>query len=205
MRWNKKLWSVLKLTDAVALSLLFAGCAAFVGRTQAETTAKHSTAVSQTVAVATDAVTETESKAVPVSSPLMNNTTWTTDDGSEVVFTEDRINWYQSPENHDDNYYSGKYQFYVGQDAVRYITENLSEYGVTKQELEAQFKRSGEYDESCFVVFDIRYDCFMLYGKEQEIERPLVPWYGFLLKDGTFLDVANMNTGTYYPFVKQTK
>ena len=33
--------------------------------------------------------------------------------------------------------------------------------------------------------------------------RPLVPWYGFILNDGTYLDVVNMNTATYYAFTKK--
>lgn len=176
MNRNAKAFRTVVTICVVVLLLQFSGCSALFSKQQAE--------------------------AAP--SPLMNNTTWITDDNSEVVFTEDRIDWYQSAENHEDNYYSGKYQFYIGQDAVQYITKNLSEYRITKQKLENLFKRSSKYDESCFVVFDIRYDRFLLDGEEQTIDRPLVPWYGFLLEDGTFLDVANMNTGTYYPFKKQT-
>ena len=138
------------------------------------------------------------------SSPLMNNTTWIAGDGSEAIFTESRLDWYKSPTDHTDNYYSGEYSFYIGKDAVEYITTKLSSYGITNSELQGIFKRNAEYDESNFVVFDIRYDKFILNGEEQTITRPLVPWYGFLLEDGTFLDVANMNTASYYEFTKKT-
>ena len=137
-----------------------------------------------------------------VSKNEMANTTWRTSTNSEVVFTDDRITWYQSADNHNDNYYSGTYKYYRGSAAVKYITEDLSEYGVTKDELNALFIRNESYDESNFVVFDIRYDTFILSGRNQEISRPLVPWYGFILQDGTILDVANMNTAAYYKFTK---
>ncbi len=134
---------------------------------------------------------------------IIANTTWTTGDGSQVVFTKERIDWYRYPDDHNDNYYSGKYKFYIGKEAVKYVTEELKEYGLTKEELEDIFERSEKYDESNFIVFDIRYDKFILEGEEQKITRPLVPWYGFILNNNTFLDVANMNTGTYYDFTKQ--
>lgn len=132
----------------------------------------------------------------------MSGTTWIASGGSEVVFSETRIDWYQDPEEHSDNYYSGVYKFYIGKEAVDYVTQELPEYGVTRSELSSLFNRSDNYSEDNFVVFDIRYDKFILDGEEQEIARPLVPWYGFILDDNTFLDVANMNTGTYYKFTK---
>lgn len=137
------------------------------------------------------------------SNSLVANTTWIAGDGSEVVFTDERIDWYQNPDDHSDNYYSGEYEVYRGEEAIEYITEELSEYGVTKSELKSLFNRSDLYDESTFVVFDIRYDKFVVSGEQRDIERPLVPWFGFVLEDDTYLDVANMNTSTYYKFTKQ--
>ena len=135
---------------------------------------------------------------------LISDTTWIASGGSEVVFSKKRINWYQNPEEHSDNYYSGVYKFYIGKEAVDYITKDLSEYGITKNELGSVFDSNIDYSEDNFVVFDIRYDKFILDGEEQEIARPLVPWYGFILEDNTYLDVANMNTGTYYKFTKSS-
>ncbi|MBQ6510557.1 hypothetical protein IJI94_01150 [Candidatus Saccharibacteria bacterium] len=133
---------------------------------------------------------------------LISNTTWIASDGSEAVFTETEINWYKDAENHSDNYYSGTYEFYIGEDAIDYITQDLSEYGITKSELKTLFDKNPEYSKDNFVVFDIRYDEFIMDGEEQVVAKPLVPWYGFILDDNTYLDVANMNTGTYYKFTK---
>lgn len=133
---------------------------------------------------------------------LISNTTWIASDGSEAVFTETEINWYKDSEDHSDNYYSGTYEFYIGEDAIDYVTQDLSEYGITKSELKTLFDKNPEYSKDNFVVFDIRYDEFIMDGEEQVIARPLSPWYGFILEDNTYLDVANMNTGTYYKFTK---
>lgn len=136
-------------------------------------------------------------------SSLIANTRWVADDNSEVIFSIDRIDWYKDASVHTDNYYSGKYKFYIGEEAVEYITEELEDYGVTESELESLFSRNEKYNESNFVVFDIRYDEFIMNGKSQTISRPLVPWYGFILEDNTVLDVVNMNTAAYYKFTKQ--
>lgn len=134
---------------------------------------------------------------------FVKNTTWTGSDESEVIFTDTRIDWYQSAEDHNDNYYSGEYKLYTGKKAVNYITKDLSEYGITKEELQRVFDSRDEFKEKNFVVFDIRYDKFVLDGEEQEITRPLVPWFGFILEDDTFLYVVNMNTASYYSFTKK--
>lgn len=65
---------------------------------------------------------------------FVKNTTWTGSDESEVIFTDTRIDWYQSAEDHNDNYYSGEYKLYTGKKAVNYITKDLSEYGITKED-----------------------------------------------------------------------
>lgn len=141
--------------------------------------------------------------ALVKTSSLVKNTTWIGRDGSEVVFTKDRIDWYKSPDDHDDNYYSGEYEMYIGENAVEYITEELSEYGVTKLELIELFLGNNDYEEDRFVVFDIRYDEYVLNGESKEIVKPLVPWYGFISEDGNTLNVVNMNTIGYYQFTKQ--
>lgn len=132
----------------------------------------------------------------------MANTEWLAGDDSQVVFTKDRIDWYQSADEHDDNYYSGTYKYYRGDKAIDYITTELSEYGVTKDELDGLFSRSN-YKKDDFVVFDIRYDKFIINGQNKDIARPLVPWYGFISENDSHLYVANMNTGSTYNFDKQ--
>lgn len=126
------------------------------------------------------------------------------DDGSQMVFNEDQgFGWYQSKDEKDDNYYAGTYDFYMGQDAMDYLTGDLSEYGITKEEMQFYFDRNKEYKLDNFVCFTLHNQSFLLNGEEQLSEEKETHYFGFLLKDGTFLDVANMITGTYHGFSKE--
>lgn len=133
----------------------------------------------------------------------MANTTWIASDGSEMIFGEKEMNWYKDEGVHDDNYYTGTYEYYRGKDAVKFITTELSEYGVTEEELDRLFEKNSEQTEENFVVFNLVYSGIVIGGETTVPPRPLVPWYGFILNDGTYLDVVNMNTATYYAFTKK--
>lgn len=133
----------------------------------------------------------------------MANTTWIASDGSEMIFGETEMNWYKDEGIHDDNYYTGTYEYYRGEKAVDFITTELSEYGVTKQELYDLFERNEDRKEENFVVFNLVYSGIIIGGETTVPTRPLVPWYGFILNDGTYLDVVNMNTASYYSFTKK--
>ena len=135
----------------------------------------------------------------------MDHTVWISDhDGSEVVFTEDRIDWYLDAKDHGDNYCSGTFSFYMGEDAVRYLTEDLAQYGITQEEVLSLVVGSDRYSVKDLVVFDLRYDKIVADGAEHKIEQPMAPWFGFLLDEGTRLDVCNMQTGGYYSFTKKS-
>lgn len=146
-----------------------------------------------------------ESNDTIENSDIMQNTSWiTTGDGSYMVFGDNsKWDWYQNKDELDDNYYSGTYQFYIGQLAMDYITEDLKEYGITVEEMEALFAKNDSYDISNFVCMTALHTSCILDGEEQLKEDIEISYFGFLLKDGTYLDIANMVTGTYYGFEKQ--
>ncbi len=133
---------------------------------------------------------------------LLADTTWKEDYGSELVLTKNKLTWYETEGEHDDNYQSGTYKFFRGEEAVNYVTTELSSFGVTRDELEGIFDRSDKYSKKDFIVLDIYYDAFKMDGEMQEIKDSHIPWFGFILQNDTYLDVANMKTGTYYGFKK---
>lgn len=127
-----------------------------------------------------------------------------TKDGSLLVFEQNStFRYYQTAEDLTDNYFEGTYEFYVGADAVDYITTDLSDYSVTKNELEGIFEGSDEYDESNFVCFTLNNEaCYM--GGENTVEKPYqTSYFGFCLEeDGDlYLDIANMNSANYHLFI----
>ena len=120
-----------------------------------------------------------------------------------VCETDGSFKYYQSADELNDNYYEGTYEFYMGKDAVTYITTDLSTYGVTKEELEGVFNRNEQYEESNFVIFVLNNEACIIDG-ENQVESPYqTPYFGFYLEeDGVpYLDIANMNTGNYNLFV----
>ena len=125
-------------------------------------------------------------------------------DASLIVCKKDgSFKYYQSAEELNDNYYEGTYEFYMGEDAVDYITIELSAYGVTREELEGVFDRNENYDESNFVIFVLNNEACIMDG-ENVVDSPYqTPYFGFYLEeDGVpYLDIANMNTGNYNLFI----
>ena len=125
-------------------------------------------------------------------------------DSSLIVCKKDgSFKYYQSADELNDNYYEGTYEFYMGKDAVSYITTELSAYGVTKEELEGVFDRNEQYEESNFVIFVLNNEACIIDG-ENQVESPYqTPYFGFYLEDDgvPYLDIANMNTGNYHLFV----
>ncbi|MBD5085427.1 MAG: YueC family protein [Clostridiales bacterium] len=136
---------------------------------------------------------------------LLAGTSWiAANDGSQWVFREDQtFHWYQTKGETDDNYFAGTYEFHIGQDALDYLTTELSRYAVTEREMRDVISRVPEYTVDNFVCFSCVNQSFMLNGQEQLSEENVSSYFGFLLLDGTYLDIANMTTGTYYGFMKE--
>lgn len=70
-------------------------------------------------------------------------------DGSVIYFSEDGTTfcWYQDDNDHDCNYYTGTYEVRMGDEAATYITEDLSDLGVEKEELENYLTSGPETEE----------------------------------------------------------
>ncbi len=91
----------------------------------------------------------------------------------------------------------------MGDDAYKYVTEDLSQYGVTKSEIDQIIAMNDEYTKENLV-------CIMLHNEKKIIDGEDTmdgdtvdtPYYGCLIEvDGKkVLDVANMNAATYYWF-----
>lgn len=154
--------------------------------------------------VAVAAIMLTPRTASP-SPDLLAGTSWLSgDDSSQWVFDTDKsFHWYQVAGKTDDNYFAGTYEFHIGQDAINYLTTELSDYGITERTIKRVISSNSEYTLENFVCFTCVNQSFMVRGEEQLSEDALSSYLGFLLYDGTYLDIANMTTGTYYGFTKE--
>lgn len=140
---------------------------------------------------------------------LLAETSWISDtDYSQILFDEEKgFEWYQSPEDKDDNYYTGTYAFYMGQEAMDYITVSHPDYGVTEEDLEGVFMQNEAFALDNLVALNLKNESFVLDGEEQvtDSDEPYFESYffGFLREDGDILDIANMDSGMYAWFVKE--
>lgn len=142
-----------------------------------------------------------------ISDSIITDYTWQgANDGSLIVCeVGETFRYFQSADDLEDNYYEGTYEFYVGEQAVTYITTALSEYGVTEEELEDLFARNEEYETENFVCLVLHNDACIVDG-ENTVEEPYTtPYFGFCLEeDGVLcLDIANMNTANYHTYIAQ--
>ena len=131
---------------------------------------------------------------------------YTAEDGSVMYFEEDgEFFWYQSDENHDDNYYSGEYEFYFAEDAVDYIINDLTQFGVTQEKMDAYFEmNAGDefYNEENFCCMVLDNKVFMMDGQKTESDDgSMLSYYMGFYAEGYF-DAANMSTGNYVGFTK---
>ena len=134
---------------------------------------------------------------------LIQSTSWTATDKSEFHFAENEFKWYQTIGEYVDNYQFGTYDFYIGDYAVEFITQDLKSFGVTTAELESLFASDEDFSREKFVVFEINLTGYVIGGQETIVNSPIY-WYGFLLNEDNNLQVVNMSTATYYNFTKKS-
>jgi hypothetical protein len=122
-----------------------------------------------------------------------------------VLESSKRFKYYRSKDELDDYYYSGTYEFYSGQEAIDYVVNDLSQYGVTRDEIDDLIERNEKYRVSNFVCMVIHNEEQIVDGEDIMEEDVMTPYYGFYLKDGSNegLDIANMNVGGYYYFTPE--
>ena len=122
-------------------------------------------------------------------------------DDSVIYFqTDGTFEWYLSADDTSDNYYTGTYEVYTGEDALEYITVDLSDYGVTVDEMYEFFARNADNDfyqmsNLCCVV--LHNDERMMDGKLESMGKDT--YYMGFYQDG-YYDAANMDTGNYAQF-----
>lgn len=136
----------------------------------------------------------------------IKDNSWVVGDDSLLTFDNStEFKYYKSKTDKSDNYYQGTYKIYVGDEAVDYIANDLSKYGVTKEEQEQILETRKNNENEAYV-------CIVLTNKkciqdgENTLEKTVeAPYYGFYDKDKKVLDIINMNTGTTYYFTKYSK
>lgn len=112
--------------------------------------------------------------------------------------------YYQSYSDLTDYYYTGTYEIYFGDDAVKEITKTYKEYGVTKQELKDYVARNKNVEMDDLMLLVLKNDGMWIDGENVKDEEWVSPYYGFYFDDsGIVLDLVNMNQATYFTFIPE--
>lgn len=123
-------------------------------------------------------------------------------DGSVICFGENNeYIWYQAADCKDDNYFKGPYELYFAEEALEYIVDTLSQFGITKETMQAYFERNAGND---FYNLE-NYCCIVLHNEEILIQgelkqmNPNISYYMGFYAEG-YMDIANMMTGNSAQF-----
>lgn len=129
---------------------------------------------------------------------------WTGNDGSLIVLNDDNtFIWYRSADVTNDYYYEGTYAVYNGDNAVKYISEDLAEYNVTAKEQEDLFAGSvNEYTKDNYYCLVLTNEKMIVEGENSIEEAFITPYFGFYMEDSKYLDIANMNTANYHGYTR---
>ena len=135
----------------------------------------------------------------------------TTGDGSYMVFNRKNktFTYYLTYLDTSDNYYSGHYTIYYGKEAFNYITKDLSDLGITKDELRQIIRNNDMYDEDNLILICCDHEEKVTDGTNQDVDPWTIHYCGFYLqsdKNGKTMDVldlTNMEAASYITFVRE--
>lgn len=130
---------------------------------------------------------------------------FTATDKSLIYFKSDKtFIWYRNKDNQTDNYYEGTYTVYKGDNALNYISESLTEYGLTKDEQQKIITSRSTTEinaKETYYNINLLNTKIVTNGIAQTINKS-IHYYGFLLKDQKTLDFVNMQTASPVIFVR---
>ena len=151
-----------------------------------------------------------ESSVIEPEIHSISGTNWIlTDDNSYIMFNSDEtFIWALHEEILDDNYCSGTYIFYTGEEAITYVTTELGEYGLAESEIYELISKKDEYTTDNFICILLINTSFVLDGEEQfgtqyDISSTTAPYYGFIVDDDTTLLLIDSITGYGGVFSRQ--
>ena len=116
-----------------------------------------------------------------------------------------KFKYYRDFEELDDYYYEGKYELYIGDEALDYIVNDLSEYGLTEEEIQDLADRNKHYKMANLVVLVLHNEKRYVDGKNDLTDTVVTPYIGFFCTNNKehALDLTNLNSFGYSLFVPE--
>lgn len=111
-------------------------------------------------------------------------------DDNSVLYLNNDMSYVWYMDNTKSSFYSGTYKIYNGYDAVKYISDSLSEYGIDMNEQMEMFKYNRDRLEDYYLII---FNCDDYYGVDSSNDvLGVTPYYGFYDDDRDYLDLTNM-------------
>lgn len=131
---------------------------------------------------------------------------WKAADGSVLYLESDgTFKWYRYEKVRNDSYYVGTYSLYNGQEAVDYMSTELTEYNVTAEMQMDMIESVEDASLENYYCLVLNNDKCIVGGKNTLREKTVVPYYGFYYAEDEFLDLVNLVSENYYQFTKYTE
>ena len=130
---------------------------------------------------------------------------WIAGDGSELVFEDggSTFCWYRTEGDHDGDRFKGPATVYRGKAAADYVTEDLAEYGVTKEELTDLFQRDNDLTMENFIAMTFDHQEVVMDGETVVFDDPVTSYYGFVDEENGYFSIVNMRNAGTYDFTKK--
>ena len=117
---------------------------------------------------------------------------WLADDKSMLYLNADESYiWYQKDEDHKDNYYEGHFKTYKGEEAIKYISSNLKEYGLTEED---QRKIIENKDIDNYYLIIITCEKMIQNGKEESVTNNVAYYYGLYSDETKRIELTNLSS-----------
>ena len=125
------------------------------------------------------------------------------ENGSYLEFGKKQtFNYYMSYQDTSDNYYSGNYRMYSGEDAVTQLTKTYKKYAVTKNDIKRLISNNQAFKEENFVLIVLENDGYWVDGVNVQRNAEDTVFYGFLVSSPDLsLPLINADTDEHLSFV----
>lgn len=109
-----------------------------------------------------------------------------------------KYNWYQNDQEHNNNFHSGNYEFYTGEEAINYISTNLPEYGLTEKK-QRNIIENNNYEIKDYYILILNCNKSIINNQEQNMNNTIY-YYGFYDQNLNQLNLTNITTNVSAQF-----
>ena len=122
-------------------------------------------------------------------------------DNSYLVLNKDKtFYWYKDKDNKEEYYY-GVYTVYRGENAIKFITSDLSIYDISEKEQRDAINNSSIPNAiDHYYLINLNNEKSFINGKEEKMFKE-TRYYGFATEDYKELDFVNIDANNYAIFI----